>query len=287
MRKFLPLFFFIGIGFLFTAGFKPSFAQYRDPQGFFQTRVSASVGQYYLSVSGFASPYASIVLSSSEGMLSSAVADKDGNFYFTKILIKQGLNKICLTTVDFKRIGESEACTNISPANQNIELKNIFLPPTIGLQRKEIRAGSEAVVFGYTMPGATVTIYIDKNQTVQVVADSSGFYTYTIKNVKAGQHTLIASANYNQKDSLPPIKAVVLKSLSMAEQVKVTSKGLLTRIWDFLISTGAIFILLSFTLLLIITFLILKLKPEWWAAVREKLKFGRTAHHDWFLEKQF
>lgn len=52
--------------------------------------VSAFVGDYFLNISGSASPYASIVLRINEDQfLNSTVADKDGYFTFSNEIIKK------------------------------------------------------------------------------------------------------------------------------------------------------------------------------------------------------
>jgi hypothetical protein len=106
--------------------------------------VSASVGEFYLSVSGYIAPFASLVLTSDGVFYRSTVADKFGNFSLTDIEIKAGFSKFCILAKDFHNLGESYTCFSFPPATGDIIMKDIFLPPTLALERSEITSGSNA-----------------------------------------------------------------------------------------------------------------------------------------------
>ena len=256
------LFIVIAIALLLSI-FTPSvFAQYRTPRGKAGTEVQAAVGELYLNISGFASPYASIVLTTLDGIfLRSSVADSYGKFYISQVLISKGLTGFCLTTIDFKRLGESTTCIKFPPATNNITMDNLFLPPTLGLFRKVINAGGTAIAFGYTMPGALVTLHLDNGMTLTTRADSTGFYKFEIKNLKAGTYKLFSTAEYKNQESLLPTKKVELKALSIGEQAvtKLSDfwKDLLRRLTE--LGLG----LLWLALFLIILIIILLIKLFW------------------------
>src|ERR1035437_3160478 len=105
------------------------------PSGSLGTTVQASVGEFYLNLSGFVSPFASIVLSSDGVLMRTTIADEKGNFSIPQVLIKMGFSHFCLDAIDFKRIGESYTCFTIPPATDSVTMNNIFLPPTLGLSR--------------------------------------------------------------------------------------------------------------------------------------------------------
>jgi hypothetical protein len=140
-------------------------AQKIQPKGSLKTTIQATVGEFYLTLAGYIAPNASIVLTVDEVFARATVADRSGNFYITDTLIKRGTTKICLDAIDFKRIGESLACFNIPPVESSITIKEIFLPPTLGISRTEIAEGSNFTVFGYSMPGDLVTLYLSNGKT--------------------------------------------------------------------------------------------------------------------------
>lgn len=190
--------------------------------------VQARVGDIYLNLSGYVSPYASIVLTyTNNAFLGSAVADRYGNFSFSQIKIDRGFTGYCLTAVDFKRVGESTVCVSFAPSYVSVTNNDLFLPPTQALLAKEIKVGGLAVVFGYTMPGALVTIHLSNGRTINVQADSAGYYRYEIADLKVGIYKLYSSAGYNNKISLNPTKQMDIKvtsTITTEEKIKEITK---------------------------------------------------------------
>lgn len=239
--------------------------------------VKASVGKYYLSVSGYISPFASVVISTGSFILDSTVADENGNFSFKNILINEGFSQFCLLAVDVKRIGESYTCFNIPPAKSSVEKKNIFLPPTLGLSGRSLLPGSSVFASGYTMPGGRVNLRIADGIFIDTVADAQGFYKVEIKNLRAGKYLLFANATYKGRISEKPSKSQELISLSLLDLIRQNS--------------GKIILIVLLVLLIIILLIILISKR-----VRERIKEilrnrgfirekkkKKPLHHEWFL----
>lgn len=268
------------------------FAQIDNPiRGALRANVSASVGEFYLNLSGYISPFASIVLSSDGIFIRATVADQYGNFSISQVLIRRGFSHFCLDAVDFRRIGESLTCFNIPPAQDSVTMKDLFLPPTLGLSRTQIAAGGEAIAFGYTMPGAIVTLDINGKKLV-TTADSSGYYEFRLKNLKAGTYILFASANYKSKDSLQPSKKLQLKALNWWEQFLAFLKELWHKFLVFLTSLALGPLWLVIPIIILIIILLLKIWPEKFTFIyRNRLtEFffdffgkGRKLHHAWWM----
>ena len=288
MKKFL---FLLLVLFLFFCRLQ-AFAQVDNPiQGALRTNVAASVGDFYLNLSGYISPFASIVLTSDGIFLRATIADQYGNFSISQVLIRRGFSHFCLDAIDFRRIGESLTCLNIPPAQDSVTMKDLFLPPTLGLSRTQIAAGGEAVAFGYTMPGAIVTLDINGKKLV-TTADSSGYYEFHLKNLKAGTYSLFASANYQSKDSLQPSKKLQLKALGWWEQFLAFLKELWRKFLFFLTSLALGPLWLVVPIIILIIILLLKIWPEKFTFIyRNRLiefffeMFGRRKklHHAWFM----
>ncbi len=228
------------------------------------TTVKAMVGKDYLSVSGFASPFASIVMSTNSIFMASTVADQNGNFSMKDILINEGFSKFCLETIDFKRIGDSFTCIEIPPAKENAVRKNILLPPTLGLTGRSIRLGSSIFAQGFTMPGAKVRVKIGSGLYIETKANQDGFYKSEVKSLPVGTYFLIASANYHQEDSTPPLRSKELLSISTGEIVKKN------------------FPLLLIIILIVITTIILVIILLRFYKKRTKKEISHL-HHFWFL----
>ncbi len=262
------------IGFFILLIFIPYY-RVSAQQGKQSVDVSASVGEFGLSVTGYIAPFASIVLSGEdEALLASTVADAKGNFTFQNVRIKRGLSSFCFTAVDFKQLGDSVACVSITPAEGNVIQNDIFLPPTFGLSRSEINAGATVTARGYSMPQAEVRIHLASGQIYTGTADANGYYEIAISNVAAGIHKLYADALYNGKQSLKPVKTKELKVLTLGE-VSVNKIGeSFNFLKNLLGSLGPL--LFAIPLIAIILFLLWKL----WILVQEKRK---RLHHYWWV----
>lgn len=279
MKKYLPIFLIFILSYVFAP---VAFSQSKT----LQTEVKAQVGQFYLDASGFVSPYASIVATSEGLFLSSTTADSEGNFRIVEILIKRGFSGFCLTAVDFQRLGESNACFSFPPAQGNIVMRDIFLPPTLGLLRSEINVGTIAYAFGYTMPQALVSLHVNSASAQSLLgrrgvgqswavskssfsdisgikllstARKSGYYEFPIKGLKSGEYKLYTKATYKNKESQTPTKQLKLKMLSFWDRLLAFLRELLGKIVALFTSTalGRILLGVLIIILLIILFLLL------------------------------
>jgi len=251
-------------------------------------KVTARVGEFYLSLSGYASPYASVILTSGGVFYRSAVADQNGSWSINDILINKNFSSFCLQHIDYKNIGESTTCLTVPPATADIIKKDIFLPPTIGLQRSEIIAGGNAVVFGYTMPGSTVTIHLKNGKSYVVLADLNGYYELTLKNLEAGSYELYATAVYNGIPSENPSNTLKLVALSWWDQLLVWLKKLLQWLWSVITGFGLGPLWLVLPLIPFIIYLLVRLWPERFTFIYDNEIYvffhpRKKLHHAWMF----
>lgn len=241
------------------------------------TTVKASVGKYYLSISGFVSPFASIVMTSNSIFLGSTVADPNGNFSIKNIFVNEGFTDFCLEAIDIKRIGDSLTCFKIAPMFSSREIRDIFLPPTLGLSGREIRPNSSILASGYSMPGALVNVNIAKGIILHLTADKSGFYKTQIKNLAVGKYFLFATANYKKRDSEKPSKKLELNSISVVEIIKRNLPLIL------------IVLLILVVIILLIILFRKRLKRKIIELLEKREVFGEGGkvrvplHHSWFI----
>ena len=255
------------------------------------SNVSATVGQYYLDVTGYIAPFASIVLLSNDQPLRTTVADAQGYFSLTQVLVGKGFSGFCLDAVDVKRLGESYKCFTFAPITDSLSMKNLFLPPTLGLQRTEITQGDQAVIWGYSMPGASVVVHLSDGQTFTTTADSNGYYEVKTTIAKSGQYELYADATYQSKKSLIPDRKVTLLALSTSEQIAKAGLNWLTNLINYLIGSPWGIVLAILPIFILILILIYKLKPEWFTVIDQKFHqvashipfFPHRLHHWWFV----
>ena len=282
MKKLLSLFFSLVV-FLSFASLNSSLAQKTLPRGSLPTTVQASVGEFDLTLTGYITPNASIVLTIDGVFARATVADQNGNFYITDTLIKRGASKICLDAIDFKRIGESVTCFNIPPAQGSVTMKDIFLPPTLGLSRNQVAEGACVKSYGYSMPGALVTLYLSNGKMLTTYADKTGYYEFTVSGLKAGNYSLYARAHFDHKQSLKPTTSLKLKSLSWWDQFIAFIKSLWDKFLKFLkdIALGPLWLIIPILILIII--LLVKLLPGRFGLLRNPLRKRKPLHHKWWM----
>lgn len=264
MRRF---FLFISI-LILLASAKPFFSHAQTPTSGSSAsqsgivNVKVTINGFSLSLSGYLAPYASITLTSGGNSFASVVADAQGNFSFTNIKVAKGFSSFCLDGIDYKRLGESEACFSIPPLTGAYSKTQIFLPPTLGVFRENVNVGDKALVFGYGMPHAQIRIILDKQVICQKTADDGGYYECNFAITKEGNHEVYAESTLNGKDSEPQLKKVLIKGIALVK--KPTIGPLPGFNPNQLIVPGILIALLLLLLLIILLIVWLKRHPPAW-----------------------
>jgi hypothetical protein len=230
------------------------------------TGVGGTIGEYYLNISGFSSPFSSISLYIGNVFIRGTVADDKGNFSISQVLIKQGLTGFCLKATDAKQLGTSNSCISFPATTGSYERKNLFIPPTLALSKNQISEGSSVTAYGYTMPGANVTLHISNGKTLVTKADSKGYFEFILKDYKAGKYTIFATAKYNNIDSLAPSNKLDFTVLSKTGEAvaKVENKfgNFWDKLWKLLTSWGLGPLWIAIPIIILIIILLIKLLPK-------------------------
>lgn len=263
--KFKILFLFFTFSVLcFMFAFAPmAQAQIQPPfGGGLGSRVSGSVGEYYLTLTGYTSPFASVSLYIDNIFIRGTVANEKGDFSISQVLIKLDLAKFCLKTADAKHLGESESCISIPAAQGSLEKNEIFLPPTLALSKNQIPQNSAAIAYGYTRPGAEVTLFLDNGKKFIKTADAIGYFEFSLNGFKAGKYTMFATAKYNNVEAIGPSKKIELNVLSTTGQAVAKIGNFWDWLWKLLSSWGLGILWLAIPIIILIIILILKLLPR-------------------------
>lgn len=241
----------------------PVFAQVASTSAATQsgvTNVTVTVSGNIMTLSGYIAPFASIVLSINGTVIASTVADSAGNFSFSNIAVPKASSSVCLESVDFKKLGQSEACIGIIAVNGVISRSNVFLPPTFGVQRTDVLVGNSAIGFGYGMPGATITVHINDLSGCVVTADTTGYYQCSIVIQKEGDNTLFADAVLKGKASEQQLKKILIKGLAFIKPTSIPTQlpafpGVFSIPWW-------VWLLLVLIVIILIIILLRRLRPE-------------------------
>jgi hypothetical protein len=249
-------------------------------------RIEARVGEYSLTVTGYASQNASINIKTNNLLMASTTAGADGSFSFMNLPIKKGLDSICFDVIDIARIGRSTSCIRVQPANGDILLKDIYLAPTIGLEKSSITEGSSGLVYGFTMPNASIDIKMNNGSRLTTRSDQLGKYSYTVGNLPVGTYEMTSLGTYHGSKSLNPTSGVTLEVLTSSIAFTNQAVGLRRSLVNWLP-----WILLAIPVTGLGSFLLIKkYRPQWLSFVEQSRvyrwllrKFRRDLHHAWFV----
>lgn len=179
--------------------------------------VKAQVGFNTLTVTGFITPQALLSLRTLEGrFIIDTTANAQGYFTFPVTYINENFNGFCIYAKDILTVGSSEVCFNREAPTGNIEMLDLFLPPTVSTPPSEIQRGEVVTIKGYTMPHAQVQLRINTDKVLYVNADSNGYYSFDIENASIGNYIMYAIAVLDGRESLKPAKSLEVIVLGAA-----------------------------------------------------------------------
>lgn len=122
--------------------------------------VVARVGGYAIStLSGWTSPFAEVSLSF-QGATRKTLADKTGFFIFTSVPFPDSPEELCLISQDINQLPSYPLCIAPPSQNENIEIKDILLSPSLSLEDSKISTGKTTKASGMTFPRSPVQVYL-------------------------------------------------------------------------------------------------------------------------------
>ncbi|MGI5825806.1 MAG: hypothetical protein ACOX50_00125 [Patescibacteria group bacterium] len=122
--------------------------------------VSARVGNYYIDIlNGWTSPFAEVTLSGKK-LVRKTTADERGFFQFTFIPVFDDLGELCLISQDVNQLPSFPVCLPPPDMNKNIEITNVYLPPTISVEADRIPFDKTTKASGMTTPDTEVDVHL-------------------------------------------------------------------------------------------------------------------------------
>lgn len=148
------------IAFFSSKGIKPN--QDNGVKGIqYVTQISARVGEYYLTLSGYTSPQALVILSSSTGNLSAQTpADQKGFFLFKMVFLPHKIGELALISQDTDGLATPPVYLPEPEAEKNIFIENILLPPTVSFSSGSNDRENGSSAAGKTFPNSKVLVYL-------------------------------------------------------------------------------------------------------------------------------
>jgi hypothetical protein len=168
---------------------------------------AAVVSKASISFSGYAYPD-SIVAVLKDGQKAIATkAEADASFEVTLRNLTPGSYNFSLHCEDHKAKKSSSFSFSINLAAGTVtEVGDIFMSPTIGIEKDTIQQGEIVLVSGQTMPSATVMLRLDsvEDPSWSEQAGEDGVYAYTLdtSSLRPGMHVLDSKAVIDAQTSL-------------------------------------------------------------------------------------
>lgn len=127
----------------------------------FPVRLSAIVGENFLTLTGWTSPAAKVSLTNSLGSLSTqTLADSTGFFLFKFIFLPNKIGELSLIAQDTSGLASTPLFLPEPAKGYDIFIENVLMPPTLNLAKGEILPGETAGASGKTIPLSKVLVYL-------------------------------------------------------------------------------------------------------------------------------
>lgn len=122
-----------------------------------------------------------------------ATADNNGNFQIYLPEVSFGSYIFVLYSEDDKGNRSNLISLPVEIRdNATTNINGIFIPPTIVINKSEIKIGDDLIISGQSLPNSNIIITIGLKNEIFVSADANGFYSYTFNTslLKAGSYSI-------------------------------------------------------------------------------------------------
>jgi hypothetical protein len=151
---------------------------------------------------GRAYPKSTITLLKDAQVVSSVVADGQASFQMSLSGLSGGNYIFSLYGEDIEGNRSSLLTFPVSIiAGTTTNVSNIFIAPTIGVDKSEVKYGENITIFGQSAPSTEITIIVNSDEDffVKAISDSQGAYLYKFDTtvLEKGQHSTKSKASLN------------------------------------------------------------------------------------------
>lgn len=148
------------------------------------TQVSAFVGEFRFTLTGYTSPFARVVLEG-QGIFDETVADAYGRFTFLNKFSPLSPREACITAYDTDGRSSKPVCLPPFSVNKNVVIGPILLPPTLSVNQDSFIMNDYGILTGKAAPESLVSIdlYTDRAANkinLTTLSDGSGDYSLTL-----------------------------------------------------------------------------------------------------------
>ncbi len=151
---------------------------------------------------GRAYPKSTVTLLKDAQIVATTIADANANFQLTISGLAGGNYIFSVYSEDNKGNRSSLLTFPVSvTSGATTQISNIFLAPTIAIDKSEVKQGDNIAIFGQSVPNSEITISVNSDQEFfnKIKADAGGAYLYNFDTspLDMGQHLTKSKAALN------------------------------------------------------------------------------------------
>ncbi|PIS21551.1 hypothetical protein COY33_00745 [candidate division WWE3 bacterium CG_4_10_14_0_2_um_filter_42_7] len=169
-------------------------------------KVGGDLEDTTLSFSGMTSPKAVVTVTRDGAVIGTTIADDGGRFDFTLTAQTHGIKEYKLYATDRGNLSTSTIGYTINlTENANTSLGNIFLPPTITLDKTKVSQDGTVKFSGISYPSSTITLFFSPHPfSKTAIANNTGYWEYSLeaKDLDAAEYQVYAISAYQSTQSL-------------------------------------------------------------------------------------
>lgn len=196
--------------------------------------VTSSVGNSTVVFSGRAYPKSTVTLLKDAQVAASTIAGPDSNFVITLNNLSAGnfIFSIYAEDKDGQRSSLFSFTVSVT-ANVTTNVTGIFIAPTIGIDKSEVKRGEDITFFGQSLPNAKILITVNSDEAIftEAVTSKDGVYLrqFDTTPLEFGSHS-VKSKSVSSDGAISPFSAVAgfvvgTKNVAAPKPVKKVLKG--------------------------------------------------------------
>lgn len=190
------------------------------------TQVSAFIGEFRFSLTGYTSPYARVIFEG-QGIFDETFADKYGKFTFLNRFSPLSSREACLTAHDTDGRSTRPLCLPPFSVKKNVVIGPVLLPPTVSVTQDVYLVHDYGGLSGKAAPDSSVAIDLYSDNTkipLTTYTDASGDYSISLptereKTLRAYSINHYADLISDKSTTLTmhilPVWQYILKSLTL------------------------------------------------------------------------
>lgn len=173
--------------------------------------TNGSSGSLYLptliTFSGLAYPFSRVYVLKDGNIVNSTVADKDANFSVSISELNSDIYTFSIYSQDSRNRKSSFFSFPIYITKGiTVNIDNIFLSPTIDVDKIEVKKGDNLVIFGQSLPQSEIIISVFSNQEYfyKTISNKIGAYLYNLDTsvLDMGKYQTKSKTSFNDQISL-------------------------------------------------------------------------------------